>query len=120
MGQLVLGIKNLFDNNSGNDKMAINAEKAAGLMLDLCLDSNVYSSVRSKYNKNNIVLSFPVFLLLYSEYCGIKDISKTNQGTYLWWIPTLKGRWQEVVVLRLLMLDIIQISGREISDGCFI
>jgi hypothetical protein len=102
MDQLLLGIKYLFDNNCEKDKMAIKPEKAAGLLLDLCLDSDVYAVVRSKYNKNNILLSFPVFLMLYSNYCGIRELSSTNQGNELWWIPTVNGQWKEVLLLLLL------------------
>jgi len=90
MGQLVLGIKYLFDSLCEASGGELSADLAAGMFLDLRLPAEVYSIVRSRLAGSRV--TFPGFLEVYVCHCGLLDKPSLMTPQALW-VPTYTGRW---------------------------
>ena len=70
-----------------------------GLLLDLKLSSETYSTARRKLSKSNI--DFSSFLEVYASHSGLLDLP-SGQAESLPWVPTHSGRW---VPVRIVLIE---------------
>jgi hypothetical protein len=100
IGYIIVGIKSLFDSKADANGQ-VQAEEAAGMLLDLCLDKEIFTKARSILKRDNInTLDFRAFLQLYIPYTGLSDIDpnkasmESNHNKI--WIPRSDGTWTHV------------------------
>jgi hypothetical protein len=104
MGQLVLGVKALFDLKCAAGEYSVAPDIAAGMLLDLQLDERVYAKARTALIECGLAaVTFPIFLQMYATYCGLahgaSDVTSRSR-TRQYWVPGAGGQWSEVSRLR--------------------
>lgn len=95
MGDLLLGVKTLFDCKCEAGEAVVSPEDAAGMLLDLCLSNEVFVAARAELTTK--MIDFAGFLQIYARHCGLLDSSKKQSGhSKRMWIPSKDGMWSEV------------------------
>jgi hypothetical protein len=103
MGQLVLGIKTLFDTKCDAKSQSVSAYDVPGMLLDLGLSAEAFTKARGYLNSHDITtMDFPKFLELYARYSGLTAPSyskiSAKEGVVPYWVPNCDGLWIEVSI----------------------
>jgi hypothetical protein len=111
MGQLVLGVKTLFDSKCGAKSDSVPAYDVPGMLLDLGLSAEAFTKARAYLTSKDITsLDFPKFLELYARYSGLTAPSyskiSAKEGVVPYWVPNCDGLWIEVRPFSSLLLTL--------------
>jgi hypothetical protein len=100
MGQLVLGVKALFDSRCASKTEEVPAYDIPGMLLDLGLGADAFTKARTYLTEAHIEsMSFPKFLELYAGHSGLTAASYSKislkEGVVPYWVPNSDGMWVE-------------------------
>ncbi len=98
MGDLLLGVKTLFDCRCEAGEAVIGPEDAAGMLLDLCLSEQAFAAARAALRTAGTqTVDFAGFLEMYSKHCALLG-GESGRASSSIWVPDKSGLWSEVMI----------------------
>jgi hypothetical protein len=126
LGQLILGIKHLYDSNCAHNGY-VTSGKAIELLLALGMRGGPLAEAsQALEGSHQEVLDFAKFLDVYCTFCGLKanvsnnsDNNSYNNNSSMYgvntsadvmWVPTATGQWKVVSILIAVCIQVYKCS----------